>query len=49
MAEKVWIIHRLSAAGLFELDTEEMWRGILKNMGGQYKVLSNYPIDPRLN
>lgn len=47
--EKVWITHRLSAEELFELDTEEMWRGILKNMGGQYKILSNYPIDPRLN
>ncbi len=49
MKEKVWIVHRLTSQTLFELDTEDMWRGILKNMGGQYKVLSNYPIDPRLN
>lgn len=47
--EKVWIVHRLPDNELFELDTEDMWRGILKNMGGQYKILSNYPIDPRLN
>jgi putative transcriptional regulator len=28
---------------------EELWRVILKGMGGKYKMYSNYPIDPRLN
>ncbi len=49
LEEKVWIVHQLESGILFSLDTNDMWRGILKEMGGQYKILSNYPIDPRLN
>jgi putative transcriptional regulator len=49
MTQKAWIVHTLTAEEIFGLDTENMWRSILKNMGGEYKALSNYPIDPRLN
>jgi putative transcriptional regulator len=49
MTQKAWIAHALTTEAIFALDTENMWRSILKNMGGEYKALSNYPIDPRLN
>jgi putative transcriptional regulator len=46
---KSWIISTASAEDIFETEPENFWRSILKNMGGRFKALSNYPIDPRLN
>jgi putative transcriptional regulator len=48
--EDTWIIcTSADYAGLFEDSADEMWRIILKSMGGEYQQLANYPIDPRLN
>jgi putative transcriptional regulator len=51
--EKAWIMTRTNSGSdanfLFDTPPDQLWRGILKRMGGQYKVLSNYPVDPRLN
>ncbi len=38
-----------SSAQVFDLDADRLWKSILKEMGGKYKVFSNYPADPRLN
>lgn len=46
---KSWIIGSASSEEIFETEPEQFWRAILKNMGGRFKQLSNYPIDPRLN
>ncbi|NVJ87758.1 MAG: YqgE/AlgH family protein [Algoriphagus sp.] len=50
LAENVWIICREK----LELETfastpDELWRSLLKSMGGEFKVIANYPTDPRLN
>lgn len=34
---------------VFEMEEDALWKSILGEMGGKYKVFSNYPIDPRLN
>lgn len=47
--KNVWIVNNNAANKLFNLDTETLWRSILREMGGKFKVLSNYPEDPRLN
>jgi putative transcriptional regulator len=47
--KNVWIVNNNAANKLFTLDTETLWRSILREMGGKFKVLSNYPDDPRLN
>jgi putative transcriptional regulator len=48
--EKTWIVCRNEFTDqIFFSDPDELWRVILKNMGGRYQVLANYPIDPRLN
>ena len=44
-----WIISEISTLEIFENDPDKMWQNVLKSMGGKYKALSNYPIDPRLN
>lgn len=50
LAEKTWIVcETAEVESVFTASPEELWRIILKNMGGEYKQLANYPIDPRLN
>ncbi|WP_461109232.1 YqgE/AlgH family protein [Spirosoma koreense] len=49
LAQKAWIISRTSADFLFDTPTKEFWRGVLKRMGGEYKAMAHYPVDPRLN
>ncbi|UOQ96015.1 YqgE/AlgH family protein [Hymenobacter sp. 5317J-9] len=44
-----WIRHPASAGKVFTLASDAFWRDILREKGGRYKVLSNYPVDPRLN
>lgn len=45
----VWIVNNVAADKLFNLEPDTLWRHVLRDMGGKYKVLSNYPLDPRLN
>ncbi|MDB5263832.1 MAG: hypothetical protein JWQ14_3115 [Adhaeribacter sp.] len=45
----VWIVNNKATDNLFNLNQDTLWREILKQMGGKYKVLANYPIDPSLN
>ncbi|GAB3223277.1 YqgE/AlgH family protein [Hymenobacter seoulensis] len=47
--ENVWIVHPNAADKVFTLDTDAFWQSILREKGGRYRVLSNYPTDPRLN
>ncbi|MBO9700409.1 MAG: YqgE/AlgH family protein [Sporocytophaga sp.] len=44
-----WIVSHVETEDIFEIEPANLWREILKSMGGKYKMLSNYPIDPRLN
>ncbi|QCR21918.1 YqgE/AlgH family protein [Pontibacter sp. SGAir0037] len=47
--KNVWIVNNNATNKLFNLEADNLWRNILRQMGGKYKVLSNYPEDPRLN
>lgn len=49
MKQNSWIVSDADAAFIFDTPNEQFWRAVLKRMGGEYKVLSNYPTDPRLN
>lgn len=44
-----WIRQPASAGKVFTLATDAFWRDILREKGGRFRALSNYPIDPRLN
>ncbi|MEP0714255.1 MAG: YqgE/AlgH family protein [Algoriphagus sp.] len=50
LADETWIICRdkLDEQTL-NFTPEELWKNLLKNMGGEFKVIANYPLDPRLN
>lgn len=48
--ENTWIVNESNDLdNIFYFSPGELWRSILKNMGGEYQVLANYPKDPRLN
>ncbi|HSI90692.1 MAG TPA: YqgE/AlgH family protein [Adhaeribacter sp.] len=49
ISKNVWIVNNNAGKKLFTLNADTLWRQILKDMGGKYKILSNYPIDPSLN
>ncbi len=50
LTEKTWIIcDQPDADAIFESSPDELWRVVLRKMGGDFQVLANYPIDPRLN
>jgi putative transcriptional regulator len=45
----VGIVTQADSNYIFDTPSDQFWRGILRQMGGQYRVLSHYPVDPRLN
>jgi putative transcriptional regulator len=49
MQAQSWIRHPASAGKVFTLASDAFWRDILREKGGRFKVLANYPVDPRLN
>lgn len=50
LKEKTWIIsNRARKDQVFYTEPEKLWKNVLNEMGGKFKIISNYPIDPRLN
>ena len=50
LKENSWIVSPDATANqVFDLDPELLWREVLKDMGGKFRMFSNYPTDPRLN
>jgi putative transcriptional regulator len=47
--DKSWIIGSADKKFLFEIEPEFTWQKSIKNLGGDYLQLLNYPIDPQLN
>ncbi len=46
---KAWIAHPASLELVFEATPDQLWRAILKQKGGQYRLLSEMPDDLSLN
>lgn len=48
--ENSWIVYKPdNLLEIWKMNTDDLWRKILQRMGGKFKMMSNYPIDPRLN
>ncbi len=48
--KNTWFVYKPERlTEIWELDPDDLWRVILKKMGGKFKMISNYPVDPRLN
>jgi len=46
---KAWYTYTFDSNIVIESNPETMWKEVLIKKGGKYKMISNYPIDPKLN
>lgn len=49
LKEKSWLTVEGNRQIVFHQPYEEIWKESLRLMGGEYEMLINFPIDPRLN
>ncbi len=49
MNQNTWIVTSADPGFLFGTSPKSFWREILKRMGGKYRSIAHYPIDPSLN
>jgi putative transcriptional regulator len=49
MKEKTWLTVKATRKLVFHSQSEEIWKDSLKQMGGDYEMMANFPIDPQLN
>lgn len=49
MKEGSWLTAEATRKLIFGTPAEETWKESLNHLGGEYKLLANYPTDPQLN
>ncbi|MGB3004982.1 MAG: YqgE/AlgH family protein [Chitinophagaceae bacterium] len=49
MIEKTWLTVKATRKLIFHNDHTEIWKDSLRQLGGEYKMMVNFPIDPQLN
>ncbi|MGB0525321.1 MAG: YqgE/AlgH family protein [Flammeovirgaceae bacterium] len=49
LLQNSWVISRVDLSLLFKVEPDELWQRVLEQMGGKYKMFTNYPVDPSLN
>ncbi len=49
LADNSWIIHPAKASHVFKEKPDTLWKEVLKEMGGDYAMMVNFPEDPSMN
>lgn len=49
MDEKTWLTAKATRKIIFHPDHSQIWKDSLKQLGGDYEIMINFPIDPQLN
>lgn len=49
MEEKTWIVAPAPLKFIFPDNEKELWKDVLKELGGAYELIINAPLDPRMN
>jgi len=49
LERKSWIVAPQNDQFIFQDNYADLWRQVLQEMGDKYKIISNYPVDPRMN
>ncbi|HET9055796.1 MAG TPA: YqgE/AlgH family protein [Chitinophagaceae bacterium] len=49
MKEKTWLTVAANPNLVFHRNLSDIWKDSLKELGGEYEQLINYPVDPQLN
>lgn len=49
LKEEIWVLADTRPGVVFQSDISQIWRSVLRNLGGNYIIMANSPVDPRLN
>ncbi len=49
IADGTWLAFNGHEFDFFDIPPKELWRSVLKEMGGKYREMANYPKDPNMN
>jgi putative transcriptional regulator len=49
LKEKSWLTVKATRKLIFHRNYNEIWKDSLKQLGGDYEMMINFPIDPQLN
>ncbi len=49
LKEESWLTVKATRKLIFDTRPEDIWKNSLKHLGGNYKMMINFPIDPQLN
>jgi putative transcriptional regulator len=49
LTEKTWLTVKAVRKLVFHKQNEELWKDALTHLGGDFKMMVNFPIDPQLN
>ena len=49
LKEKSWLTVKATRKLIFHKEIDNIWKDALKHLGGDYEMMVNFPIDPRLN
>jgi len=49
LKEKSWLPSKASLNLIFHKKAEEIWKDAIRELGGNYLMMINFPIDPQLN
>ena len=49
MKEKTWLTVAATRKLVFHPTSNEIWKDAIRQLGGDYEIMVNFPIDPQLN
>lgn len=49
MEEKSWLTVTATRNLVFDVPPEQVWKSSIEHLGGDYKIMAHFPIDPQLN
>ena len=49
LKEKSWLTATSTRKLIFDVPAEDVWKESIEHLGGKYKMMANFPIDPQLN
>jgi len=49
LKEGSWLVSETDPALLFDTESTELWKRSVQNLGREYSILANMPLDPQLN
>ena len=49
MQENSWLTAPATRKLVFDVPADDVWKQSIEHLGGEYKIMANFPIDPQLN